>query len=84
MLIGLIKLVVLITKVNEFSLLPFRNFDHIGSVLWHSDKNSDDFSGLGGRGGVLLEKGERSRSFASGIWFIDGEDLRKVGHLAGV
>ena len=84
MLIGLNKLVVLIPIVGGFSLLPFKNFDNIGLVLWHSDKYRDGFSGLGVRGGVLLENDERSGLLASGISFIDGEHLREVGYLAVV
>ena len=84
MLIGLSKLVVLIPIVRGFSLLPFKNFDNIGSVLWLSDKNRDGFSGLGGRGGVMLEKDKCSGLLASGISFIDGGHLRDVGRLAVV
>ena len=83
MLIGLKKLAVLIPIESGFLLLPFKNFD-ICFVVWHSDKNSDGFSGLGGKGGVLLENDERSGLLASGISFIDGEHLREVGYLAVV
>ena len=85
MLIGLNKLAVLIPIESGFSLLPYKNFDNNGLVVWHSDKNSDGFSGLGGKGGgVLLENDERSGLLASGISFIDGEHLREVGYLAVV
>ena len=82
MLIGLNELDVLILLERGFSLLTFKNFDSIGLVLWHSDKNSDGF--FGGKGGVLLENDERSGLLASGISFIDGEHLRGVGYLAVV
>ena len=81
MLIGLNKLAVLIPIVRGFSLLPYKNFDNFGSALWHSDKIRDGFSGLGGRGGVLLENDKCSGLLASGISFIDGEHLREVGNL---
>ena len=84
MLIGLNELAVLIPIESGFSLLPFKNFDNIGLVVWHSDKNSDGFSGLGGKGGVLLENDERSGLLASRISFIDGEHLREVEYLAVV
>ena len=77
MFIGLNKLAVLIPIVSGFSLLPFNNFDKIGSVLWHSDKNRDGFSGLGGIGGALFEN-ERSGLLDSGILFIDREHIREV------
>ena len=48
----------------------------------HSNKNRDGFSGLGGRGGVLLENEERSGLLASKFSFIDGEHLHEFGHLA--
>ena len=56
----------------------------IGSVLWHSDNNSDGFSALGGKGDVSLENDKRSGLHASGISFIHDELLREVGHLAVV
>ena len=78
MLIGLKKLAVFIPIVMGFSLLPFKNLDSIGSVLWHSNKNRDDFSGLGVRGGVLLENDKRYGLLASGISLKDGEHIREV------
>ena len=75
MLNGVNKLAVLIPMVSGFLLLPFKNFDNIGLILWHSDKNKDGFSGLSGKGGVLLNNDERSRLPASRISFIDGEHL---------
>ena len=59
-LIGLIKRVEVIPMVRGFSLLPFINFDNLGSVLWYSDKNRDGFFGLGGRGGALLANDQPS------------------------
>ena len=81
MLIALNELDALIPIERGYSLLPFKNFDNIGLVLWNSDKNSDVFSGLGG---VLLENDERSGLLASGISFIDGEHLCGVGYLSVV
>ena len=71
MIIGLNELDVLIPIERGFSLLPFKNFD-IGLVPWHSDKNNDGFSGLGGKDGVFLEIDERIGLLASGNLFIDG------------
>ena len=82
MLFGLNKLAVLLPIVGGFSLLPFKNFDNIGLILWHSDKNKDGYSSLCGRGCVLWENDNSSGLLASGISFIDGEHLREVGHLA--
>ena len=84
MFIGLNKPAVFIPIVRGFSLFQFEKIYNIGSVLWHSDKNRDGFSGLGGRGGYLLENDKSSGLFASGILCIDGELLREVGHLAVV
>ena len=84
MLIGWNNLSVLIPIAMGFSLLPFKNFNNIGLVLWHSYKNRDGFSGHCGRGGVLLENDKRSWLLASGISFIDGEHHLKVEHLAVV
>ena len=84
MLVGLNKLALLTPIVRGFSLLPFKNFESIGLVLWHSDKNKDGFCGLGGKSSVLWENDELSRLLALGIYFFDGEHLREVGHLAVV